>query len=303
MSAAELKDQQAMVIREPEQLTAKEVRAQVNLVQEVMKGVMQNGTHYGKVPGCGDKPTLLKPGAEKLASTFRLAINPEIEDLSTKDMARYRIKTIITHQITGAFLGAGVGECSSAEEKYYWRSAVCEEEFNDTPEDRRRIKYRGAYGKVQKIKQVRTNPADVANTVLKIGKKRSLVDGILTVTGASDIFTQDIEDLPEELLDRKQPPVPAPPKSEQHPVEPPPPEDPWGDAPTQEAPPQEEAPKSGGPVITDKQRSRMYAIARNSGMNDAQFADELKRMGYKSSKDVTRDAYEDICTFFQGWKA
>jgi len=65
------------IVHEPEQLTAKEVRAQVNLVQEVMKAVMQNGTHYGKIPGCGDKPTLLKPGAEKLASTFRLAINPE----------------------------------------------------------------------------------------------------------------------------------------------------------------------------------------------------------------------------------
>lgn len=190
-------------IREPEQLTAKEVRTQVNLVQEVMQAVMKNGTHYGKIPGCGDKPTLLKPGAEKLASTFRLAINPEIEDLSTKDVIKYRVRAIITHQVTGAFLGAGVGTCSSAEEKYYWRNSVCDEEYDDTPEDRRRIKYKKSYGKIEKLKQVRTNQADLDNTVLKISKKRSLVDGILTVTGASDIFTQDIEDLPEELLDKK----------------------------------------------------------------------------------------------------
>ena len=39
------------------------------------------------------------------------------------------------------------------------------------------------------------NPQDLANTILKMAKKRSFVDGILTVTGASRIFTQDIEDI------------------------------------------------------------------------------------------------------------
>jgi len=212
MTAAELKEQ-AVAIREPDTLTAKEIRAQVDLVQQVMKAVMQNGSHYGKIPGCGDKPTLLKPGAEKLASTFRLAINPEVEDMSTKDMIRVRIRASITHQVTGAFLGAGVGECSSNEEKYCWRTAVCEEEFNETPEDKRRIKYRNAYGKVQKVQQVRTNPADLANTILKMAKKRALVDGILTVCGASDIFTQDIEDMPEELLNKEDHKPQAPPTS------------------------------------------------------------------------------------------
>lgn len=211
--ATQLEDT-ALAVKEPEQLTAKEVRAQVNLVQDVMKAVMQNGTHYGKIPGCGDKPTLLKPGAEKLASTFRLAISPEVEDMSTKDAIRYRIRAMISHQVSGAFLGAGVGECSSNEEKYCWRNAVCQEEYADTPEDRRRIKYKSSYGKVQKVNQVRTNPADLANTVLKMAKKRALVDGILTVCGASDIFTQDIEDMPEELLHADKPkaqqPIQAP---------------------------------------------------------------------------------------------
>jgi hypothetical protein len=39
------------------------------------------------------------------------------------------------------------------------------------------------------------NPADHKNTVLKMAKKRSLVDATLTCTAASDIFIQDIEDL------------------------------------------------------------------------------------------------------------
>jgi hypothetical protein len=36
--------------------------------------------------------------------------------------------------------------------------------------------------------------ADVYNTVLKMAKKRSLVDATITATAASDIFTQDVED-------------------------------------------------------------------------------------------------------------
>ena len=39
------------------------------------------------------------------------------------------------------------------------------------------------------------NPADYYNTVLKMAKKRAHVDAMLTATAASDIFTQDLEDL------------------------------------------------------------------------------------------------------------
>jgi hypothetical protein len=178
--------------------TALDIRAQVNRIQEVMKEVMIKGTHYGTVPGCGDKPTLLKPGAEKLMMTFRLAVDPEIEDLSDAYTRRYRVKTRVTSQTTGMFLGTGVGECASDEEKYAWREAVCREEFDATDPSLRREKWK----RNQKTPtlQVHTNPSDVANTILKMAKKRSLVDGVLTVTGASDIFTQDIEDIPEEIL-------------------------------------------------------------------------------------------------------
>lgn len=184
-------------------LTAAEVRAQVNLIQEVMESVMKDGTHYGKVPGCGDKPTLLKAGAEKIMATFRLAAEPIITDLSTSDEIRYRISVRMT-SASGQFLGAGVGECSSNEEKYKWRNAICDEEFEETPEDRKREKWQSSWyqgqKKTSKRKQIRTNPADLANTILKMAKKRALVDGVLTATAASDIFTQDIEDLPEEMV-------------------------------------------------------------------------------------------------------
>lgn len=178
--------------QEHRQLTAVDIRAQVNLVQEVMQAVMKKDTHYGTIPGT-PKPTLYKPGAEVLAATFRIAVSYKIEDLSTPDVARYRITSIGTHQTSGIVMGEGMGECSSGEEKYKWRKAY-DEEFNATAEDKKRIKY-GKYT----AKQVRTEPADLANTILKMACKRAQVAMILNVTAASDCFTQDIEDLPEEL--------------------------------------------------------------------------------------------------------
>jgi len=191
-----------------------DVVKQVERIQQVMRDVMKEGVHYGKIPGAGDKPTLFKPGAEKLMLTFRISNQLFIEDLSTPDERRYRVRSVATHVPTGAVLGEGVGEGSSNEEKYKWRAAIGGE-FADTPADRRREKWVKGYNGSQpkKIQQVRTNPEDIANTVLKMAKKRALVDMTLTVTAASDIFDQDIEDLPEEFLEGGEPvPTPEPKK-------------------------------------------------------------------------------------------
>lgn len=180
-----------------ETLTAVQVRAQVNLIQEVMKSVMKKDTHFGTIPGC-QKPTLYKAGAEVLATTFRLSVDPEVADLSTHDEIRYRVRVKLT-AVNGHVVGIGIGEASSNEEKYMWRKAVCQEEFDSTPEDRRRTKWSKGQNGAYSIQQVRTNIADIANTILKMAKKRGQIDAILTATAASDIFTQDIEDLPEEV--------------------------------------------------------------------------------------------------------
>lgn len=175
-----------------------ELKDDVNAIQLVMRDVMKKDVHYGVIPGTGNKPTLLKPGSEKLLSTFHIAVDPIVEDLSTEDEIRYRVTCRGVHMSTGGIVGAGVGECSSSEEKYNWRAAVCPEEFEDTPEARRRIKYKQGYqgSGVQKIQQVRTDPSNQANTVLKMAKKRAEADLCLTALACSDIFAQDLEDLP-----------------------------------------------------------------------------------------------------------
>lgn len=179
-------------------LTAVDIRQHVNLIQSVMQAVMQEGTHYGTIPGC-KQPSLYKAGSEVLLTTFRIAVDPEIQDLSTSDEIRYRVRCKGVAQPSGLLVGIGVGECSSSEDKYRWRRAICDEEFEAMPEARKRVKWANGRNGVYSMKQVRTEPPDLANTVLKMAKKRAQIDLTLTSTGASDIFTQDIEDLPNEL--------------------------------------------------------------------------------------------------------
>ena len=179
-----------------------DIISHVATVQEVMRAVMKPEVHYGKIPGAGDKPTLLKAGAEVLCMVFRIADSYQVEDLSTSDSIRYRVTCIGTHQATGIVMGAGLGEASSNEEKYKWRKAVCKEEWDETPANLRRVKHaRGKGGTFYKVDQIRTEPADIANTVLKMANKRAKMAMVLNVTAASDCFAQDLEDMDEALRD------------------------------------------------------------------------------------------------------
>jgi hypothetical protein len=182
-------------------MTVAEVVQQAMVVQEVMQAVMKPNLHYGKIPGT-DKPTLLKAGAEKLCMVFKIDDDYAIEDLTTSDVVRYRVKCIGTHQTSQVRLGSGVGECGGGEEKYKWRKAICKEEFEATPINLRRSKFAKAKGGgFYKQDQVRTEPADLANTVLKMAAKRAKIAMVLNVLAVSDMFGQDFEDLDEALRD------------------------------------------------------------------------------------------------------
>ena len=264
-------------------MTAVDIRAQVNRIQEVMRHVMQDGQHYGKIPGAGDKPTLLKAGAEKLIMTFRLAPETEVEPLFLEGGIGYRVKVKLL-TFDGRFVGSGVGECSSLEEKYKWRGAVCDEEFDETPVDQRRIKYSKKYdNKVSKIKQVRTNPHDQANTILKMAKKRALVDATLTTLGASDIFTQDIEDMDPETLGRQS-------------------------TPTTTARNVAEKKEEGVVTtpddqhISDPQRKRLFAIAREKGVSNEDIKAHLAHLGIKASNEILKSQYDGIIGWVEGQK-
>jgi hypothetical protein len=179
-------------------MSVTEVTQHVIAVQEVMKSLMKQNVHYGVIPGT-DKPALLKSGAELLCMTFRIDDDYEVTDMSTADVVRYRVKCIGTHQTSGTRLGSGMGECSTGEEKYRWRKSVCKEEYEATPSDHRRIKFGRKSGGHYTVEQVRTDAADLANTALKMACKRAKIAMVLNVTAASDMFSQDLEDLDDVL--------------------------------------------------------------------------------------------------------
>lgn len=196
-----------------------------HVVQDVMAHIMKTDVHFGKVPGCGDKPTLLKPGAEAISSTFQLS--PKYTISKTELAGGHREYEIVCdlYALNGNFVGSGVGSATTMEGKYRFRKAeqVCPECGKNTiikgkkeygggwlcyknkggcgakfPDGDPQIENQGM-GRVE-----HDNPADYYNTVLKMAKKRAFVDAILTTTGASDIFTQDIEDMPEVMPGARQ---------------------------------------------------------------------------------------------------
>jgi hypothetical protein len=199
-----------------DELTIEDMIAQVTKVHDVMARVMKDGEHYGVIPGTGSKPTLLKPGAEKLCMLFRL--DPQYQSAETFEGKHLTVKTTCTlyHIPTGERWGSGEGSCSTKESKYAYRESkrLCPKCGRDAI-----IRGKKEYGggwlcfakkfgcgskflendatiMAQEVGRVANEDlADQYNTVLKMSNKRALVAAVLNVTAASDIFTQDIEDL------------------------------------------------------------------------------------------------------------
>ena len=190
---------QLVAMLRPEDIEARFRAIEVLKAKHMRKGI---DADYGVIPGC-KKPTLLKPGAEKLGLLFQIGSGePVVEDLGngltgTTRIVHYRVRLPIVSLQSGQVLGWGVGECSSEEDKYKWRKIECREEFDAALECDRRVKWRTGQNGAYSLNQVRIDPTTIANTILKMAKKRALVDGTLNVTGASSIFTQDAEDLPQ----------------------------------------------------------------------------------------------------------
>jgi len=176
-------------------------------VQDVLKSQMQEDVHYGKIPGTGDKPTLLKSGAEMLRMVFNMSTiceaNDVIVDTDDKGHKTYEICMHIFNK-DGIKVATGLGTCSTLESKYKYRSQLTDRTVpSEYWNERDKALLGGPQYSPKKVKGKwliaerveHDNPADYYNTVKKMAKKRAMADGILTATCSSDLFTQDLEDL------------------------------------------------------------------------------------------------------------
>lgn len=271
----------AVAVKESRALTVGEIKDQVSTIQRVLSEVMIKGTHYDVVPGCGDKQVLLKPGAEKILATFHIGTEINVEDLGDGFDIRYRVICRGFYIPTGATIGYGIGECSTSEKKYKWREAVCQAEYDATPETRRNKLWKKDYktGKITEVLQVRQNPADIANTVLKMAKKRAMVDLCLTATACSDMFVQDMEE--DEERAQQEPRYKAPQQKA--------------------AAPQHQ--ESGGDVISEAQAKRLYAIGKGKNLSNEEMSFIVyDKAGVNKSNEIPRDKYNEVCAAFEAAK-
>lgn len=151
-------------------ISLEEAGRRIRMLKEFVREHMVDGEDYGVIPGTSTKPTLLKAGAEKLNAIFGLApvveVTNRVEDWDT-GFVSYEVKVTLLNKRTTIVEAEGIGLCNSRERRYKNQDA-----------------------------------ANVANTLLKMAKKRALIDATLSATRASGLFTQDLEDMDRTEEDR-----------------------------------------------------------------------------------------------------
>lgn len=164
--------------------------AKIQQMQNVVQKTLKKGHDFGEVPGTS-KPTLLKPGGEKICMLFGL--NPEYEFLQTtedydKEFFSYNIRCTLFRN--GQPVAQGVGSCNSKEKKYRFINV------DEIPENYigQSEQITDKYGRT-KYKINNPDICSLVNTILKMAKKRAFIDAVLQVASLSEVFTQDVEDM------------------------------------------------------------------------------------------------------------
>lgn len=215
----------ALTVQSPHLMPAMsmmEARSRFQSLVAFTSDIMREGVDYGTIPGT-NKPTLLKPGAEKLTTFFGLSTRFDIIE---------KVEDWIGDQHGGEpffyywfrcemrrgdlLIAEADGSCNSWESKYRYRTAERKcPKCGQTTIIKGKEQYgggwlcwakRGGCGakfkngdqaiEGQKLGRIpNPNPADIVNTIVKMAQKRALVATTLLAVNASEFYTQDMEDL------------------------------------------------------------------------------------------------------------
>ena len=190
--------------------------------QGMVRNSLRENQDYGRIPGT-PKPTLLKPGAEKILMLLGMRSTFGIVD-STRDFDKgffqYQVKCSLYSGDT--LITEGLGAANNREKKW-----------------------------------AKMDPYTADNTILKMARKRALVDAALTVGSLSDLFTQDLDDL-----------------------------DLNGNAPEKRVFTDQDG------TISTAQAKRMFALSKG---NADIVKKVLTEAGYERSEQVKKTEYEELC--------
>ena len=174
------------------------IQGSLQKVSEVQKAIqcsLKKDQDYGEIPGT-QKPTLLKPGAEKILMMLGLKseyeIITQIEDWQ-KGVFSYTIRCILSHR--DEKITEGLGSCNSLEDKYRYRWVRGTELPDTVNRENLKVKVSDYGEKYDKYRIENDEIYSQVNTILKMAKKRAQIDAVLTVASLSEIFTQDLEDM------------------------------------------------------------------------------------------------------------
>ncbi len=213
----------------------------VNTFKTIIKSIFKEGYHYGTIPGT-PKPSLWQPGAETILMSFGLADEYTVTD-SEKDWENgffyFEVKCSLSKY--GFKVAEGLGSCNTKEKRY------------------QRIDERTG--------ELKQDPYTLANTILKMAKKRALVDAAKRVAGLSDVFTQDTEDL---FINGNS----------------------NGNGAKKPQQNNNKQPQQNNNFISGAQAKRMFALSKG---NELLVKTVIGKYGYNSSKEVKRSDYDAIC--------
>ena len=223
--------------RDPQELQL--ALQKIGAFQELVRTQLQEGRDYGTIPGAGNRKVLLKPGAEKITVLLglrsRFEIVGKVEDFEAGFFA-YMVKCSLIAP-NGEVVTEGLGQANTKERRY-----------------------------------VRQDAFTLANTVLKMARKRALVDAALTVGSLSDVFTQDLEDMEGIAIEE---PVSLHGSAQQIVTV--------------------QAQAAGEGLATDNQRKAIFAISRKAGMTDEELkALVVERYGKASTRELTRHEASEL---------
>lgn len=225
-----------LTIYEAEQAVAKSTGKNYKIKSPVGGEVtLKRDVDFGVIPGT-KSPSLYKSGAEKVCMAYGL-----LQHYTTESK-------IEQYDSKGYFF-------------YYLVKCELVKIANDGKEYIFTTGY-GSANTAERRNGKNANTPDAINACVKMAQKRAMVSAALSISGLSDLFTQDIED--EKFMNSAK----------------------------------DTLLKDDDPV-TNPQLVRLFAIAGKNGFKKSDVEEKVRAAGFKSAKDIKQKDYNEVCKLFE----